>query len=577
MQLKSFNALKKNLKREALPEKAIKVALLGDSATQLLKTAIKGYGYEEAINFEVYEADYDQIEQEVYNQGSELYDKAPEFVIICPSSEKLLHAFHKASLAQQYEFAKTQNEKWVDIYQTINSQITTKVILFNFPFINDNVFGNYANKVEASFSYQLKKLNLALMEQSFQLGNLFIFDFDALQSQIGYNTRLTPKFYYSAQMVMSIEVLPRIAKELADIMLAIKGSKLHKCLILDLDNTTWGGIIGDDGIEGIQVGGLGLGKAFTELQQWALALKKRGIILCICSKNTDHIAKEPFEKHPDMVLRLSDISVFVANWENKADNIRHIKQVLNIGYDSMVFLDDNPFERNLVRTELPEVTVPELPKDPTEYMTYIRTLNLFETASYSEEDNSRTQRYQEEAKRLSNKKTFKSIGGYLESLEMKAASSAFNDFSVPRVAQLTQRSNQFNLRTIRYSEADIKKIKDSDAFVTNQVLLNDKYGAYGLISLVIGEKQGEKLFLDTWIMSCRVLKRDVEKFVLNELVAICKAQGVSQIVGEWIETKKNIIVKDHYKNLGFVEQEERWYLDVASYKPLKTYIQHDTE
>ncbi len=572
MTLKSFQELKKNLKSKDLPKTKIKVAILGDSATQLLNVALKGYGREEEIDFQLYEADYDQVDQQVFNLNSELYSSNSDFVIISLSSEKLLYKFNKSESESRFGFAEKELNRISDIYKTITEQLKAKVIIFNFPFINNGVFGNYSNKVESSFRYQLRKLNFELMKAGSQMGNLFILDIDSIQSEIGRNSRIDSKFYYRAQMTMSLESLPRIAKELTEIILSINGKKLQKCLILDLDNTTWGGVIGDDGMEGIEIGSLGMGKAFSELQLWALELKKRGIILCICSKNTESIAKEPFEKHPDMKLRLSDISVFVANWENKADNIRHIKSVLNIGYDSMVFLDDNPFERNLVRSELPEITVPELPEDPADYLSYIHTLNLFETASHSKEDNSRTQKYQEEATRLSNKKSFKSIEGYLESLEMTAMINVFDDFSIPRIAQLTQRSNQFNLRTIRYSEEDINRIRTSKEYVTLQVKLSDKYGDYGLISLLIGEIKDENLFIDTWIMSCRVLKRDVEKFVLNELVEECRKLGLKNIVGEWIETKKNIIVKDHYKNLGFEEKDGLWYLSIKSHEPLKNYI-----
>ena len=238
----------------------------------------------------------------------------------------------------------------------------------------------------------------------------------------------------------------------------------------------------------------------------------------------------------------------------------------------MVFLDDNPFERNLVRTELPAVTVPELPKDPADYVNYVRSLNLFETASFSGEDNKRTKRYQEEANRVSTKQSFKSIDGYLQSLEMKANAGAFTDFSLPRIAQLTQRSNQFNLRTIRFTEEDIRRMQKEDNYITFQVALADKYGEYGLISVVIGEKRGDELFLNTWIMSCRVLKRDVEKFVLNQLVNSCKQEGITQIIGEYIPTAKNGIVKDHYKNLGFKEKETYWYLDIKTYQTQKCYI-----
>ena len=230
---------------------------------------------------------------------------------------------------------------------------------------------------------------------------------------------------------------------------AAQRGTFNKCLILDLDNTLWGGVIGDDGIEGIQLGhGLGIGKAFTELQQWAKKLQQRGIILCVVSKNDEQVAKEPFIHHPDMVLRLDDIAVFMANWETKVDNIRAVQQVLNIGFDSMVFLDDNPFERAIVRENIPGITVPELPEDPAQYLEFLYSLNLFETASASEVDDKRTRQYQQEAKRIELKRTFANEQEFLASLGMEARVEPFTAFNTPRVAQLTQRSNQFNLRTM---------------------------------------------------------------------------------------------------------------------------------
>ena len=232
-------------------------------------------------------------------------------------------------------------------------------------------------------------------------------------------------------------------------------------MILDLDNTTWGGIIGDDGMENIQIGSLGIGKAFSEFQYWIKKLKNRGIIVAVCSKNTESVAKEPFEKHPDMVLRLSDISVFIANWDNKVDNIRQIQSILNIGFDSMVFLDDNPFERNIVRENIPEICVPELPEDPANYLEYLYGLNLFETVSFSNEDSARTKLYQIEAERAKVQKKFTNEDDFLKNLEMVSVIEPFNKFNTPRMAQLSQRTNQFNLRTIRYSEADIERISKS--------------------------------------------------------------------------------------------------------------------
>ena len=571
MDIFSFKELSKKSKKELPDAPYVKVALLGDTATQVLSKAIVGYGRTCGINIELQEADYNQLDLQILNPASELYSSEPEFIVIFKSSQKLLKKYYKSDYEGKANFADTTISTLNQYIGTINQQINTKIILFNFTELPDMVFNNYGNKVPHSWIYQSRKLNYQLMELASNTDNVFIADIAAIQNRYGRVESFDPQIYIRTDIITSLKILPDVARSVMDIIQSARG-KFKKCLILDLDNTTWGGIIGDDGIEHIQVGSLGLGKAFTELQSWAKNLKERGIILAICSKNEDKTAREPFEKHPDMVLRLDDIAVFVANWENKADNIRYIQSILNIGYDSMVFLDDNPFERNLVRQELPEVTVPELPKDPAEYVPYLQQFNLFETTSYSSLDKDRTGQYQREAKRVGLQKNFGSISEFLENLKMEAIAKSFDKFHVPRIAQLTQRSNQFNLRTIRYSEKEIKDIINSDQHSSLYVSLKDKFGDYGLISLVILNKEKEGLFIDTWIMSCRVLKRDVESFVLNEMVRIAKEEGVSYLIGERLPTKKNIIVKDHYKNLGFEERANKWYLAIDTYNNRENFI-----
>jgi FkbH-like protein len=373
---------------------------------------------------------------------------------------------------------------------------------------------------------------------------------------------------------MALDFIPSVAKAVVDVVQAIRGNA-KKCLILDLDNTLWGGVIGDDGIENIQIGELGMGHAFDDLQRWARELKNRGIILAVCSKNEDETARKPFRDHPDMVLRLEDIAVFVANWNNKVDNIKYIQSVLNIGFDSMVFVDDNPFERNLVRELLPSVTVPELPEDPALVVSHLCSLNLFETASYSEEDLRRTQQYREEIVRTEFQKTFTSIDDYLAGLEMTSCVRAFGDFDVPRIAQLTQRSNQFNLRTIRYTEADIERLRKSGDFMTFSFHLEDKFGDHGLIGLLILEKSnGKSAFIDTWIMSCRVLKRGMEEFMVNQMVEQARVAGINRVRGEYIPTAKNAMVKDFYPRMGFASSNGNgeWELDLERFKEFKTFI-----
>jgi FkbH-like protein len=567
----SFSALKKNLKKDTAGFKKIKIALLADSSSQLLNTALKGYAVELKIDLEIYEADYDQINRQVYDPQSELYAFDPAYIIIIRSTEHLLNTFYKQE--NRPGFGNDIVAQTAGICSHLAQNLSSKVIINTYVEINDNVFGSYASKTNTSFLYQLRKINIGLMEIAQQNKDLYISDFASLSAVKGYENTFDPKMYINADIVFNIDFLPLIAQSIVQTINSILGNS-KKCLILDLDNTLWGGIIGDDGMEGIQLGNLGIGKAFTELQLWCRELKNRGIILAVCSKNTDEIAREPFASHPDMVLKADDISVFVANWENKVDNIRHIQRVLNIGFDTMVFLDDNPFEREMVKEAIPDITVPELPEDPADFMLFLRSLNLFDTVSYTDEDKQRTAQYQQEGRRAVLQSSFTNEHDYLKSLGMQSAVSSFDKFSIPRAAQLSLRSNQFNLRTVRYSETDISALVGADGYFTLQFTLEDKFGNNGLIAIVILKKLDElHLFIDTWIMSCRVLKRGMENFTLNNIVQVARANGFKKIIGEYIPTKKNGLVAHHYQNLGFINNNDTWELQVDEFIEREHFIE----
>lgn len=568
----SFSQLKKNLKKEDAQLKNIKISILSENAGQLVTIALKGYGVEFGYNFEINECGYNELNLQVFEPESQLYSVQSDYIIIVPSVQKLLNQFYKKPIQERNAFSREHISHMEEIIHTISSKSNAKIILFNYLEINDGVFGNFSAKLDISFITQLRKINIAISELAQTTKNLFINDIVSLQTQFGTAFIIDSKFYINSDIAFSLDFLPHLAKNTLDIIKSIEG-KINKCLILDLDNTLWGGIIGDDGVEGIQIGQLGIGKAFTELQQWFKQLKERGIILTICSKNTEAIAKEPFISHPEMVLKLDDIAVFIANWETKVDNIRHIQSILNIGFDSMVFIDDNPFERNLVKENIPQIHAPDLPEDPSDYLNFLRALNLFETASFTSEDSERTHLYQEDAKRQVFKKSFLNEGEYLAGLAMTSKIESFNKFNIPRVAQLTVRSNQFNLRTKRYSEVEIEQIANSKKHTCMSFTLSDKFGDHGLIAVVILEmKNPNDLFIDTWLMSCRVLKRGMESFVLNEIVSIAKELGCEKVIGEYIPTPKNEIVSNHYKDLGFKAIDNFWHLDVKEYRKRKTYI-----
>ena len=572
--MKTFQELKKLAKHTPADLPMIKIALIGDTATQFLATAIRGTGVERGYQIDLFEAEYNQVERQFLDPSSELYQSDADYIVLFQSTHKLGEKHSLLSADQQETLAEERLAFIASICEN-PALADKKIICLDYPEIEDTVFGSYATKVSSSLTYQVRKLNMGLMDLSQQYANLFICDIAGLQNKLGRNIMFAPNVYVSTEMVLSIDALPYVAGRVMDIVCAIKG-QFKKCLILDLDNTVWGGVIGDDGIEGIQLGhGLGIGKAFTEFQMWVKKLKQRGIIICVASKNNEETAKEPFEKHPDMVLKLEDIAVFQANWETKVDNIRTIQRILNIGFDSMVFLDDNPFERNIVRENIPGITVPELPEDPGEYLEYLYSLNLFETASYSQADKDRTKQYQVEAKRVSLQKTFSNEADFLKSLDMVSVVSGFNAFNTPRVAQLSQRSNQFNLRTVRYTEADIEAYGKDPDVIDLSFTLEDKFGDNGLIAVIIMKPQDtETLFVDTWFMSCRVLKRGMENFTLNTMVEAARQKGYKRIIGEYLPTPKNKMVEGHYLSLGFEKLEgTRYVLDVEQYQPRECYIQ----
>jgi FkbH-like protein len=566
-----FSDIRHNLTRDFSRFDPVTIAVLGDTPTQFLHQALKGCAYDRSLNTIVYEGGADQIEAEILDTTSELYRSKPEYVLIFESTQRLLWRFYAVEREQQPSFAASHLQHIRALCDVLNSHLHARIIYCNFPELDDGVYGNFANKTRLSFSYQVRALNLGLMDLAATVKNLFIADLASLQNRTGRAQIVSSTAYTISGFAYELNFWPSIATTVLDIVQALRG-RVHKAVILDLDNTLWGGVVGDDGMENIQIGDLGIGKAFSELQAWLKQLQQRGILLAVCSKNDEQVAREVFDRHPDMVLRLTDIAIFVANWGNKVDNIRHIQSILNIGFESIVYLDDSPFERRMVKEAIPALTVPELPEDPADYLDALRSLNLFETGSLSEADGARTRQYQEEAQRVSIQKTYDSEEAFLSSLEMIATARPFDAFQVPRIAQLSQRTNQFNLRTVRYSERDVERIMKDGRYLTRYFTLADKVGQYGLISIVVLEKGDGFLFIENWLMSCRVLKRGVEDLVLNSVMRLAKENGYTRVIGEYIATEKNGLVSDHYRKLGFVADNGRWAMETDGYEERKTYI-----
>jgi FkbH-like protein len=346
----------------------------------------------------------------------------------------------------------------------------------------------------------------------------------------------------------------------------------RRVLVLDLDNTMWGGIVGDDGIEGLALGsGSALGEAHSALQRMALSLKQRGIILCISSKNDETIALDAFRNHPEMILKEDDIVAFRVNWDDKAANIKAISDAIDLGLESFVFLDDNPAERKRVRDALPLVAVPELPEDPSDWLPVLQAAGYFEQTTFSREDAQRAGFYKANARRAAQMERIGNHDDYLRSLGMTLSIAPFDDAGRKRIAQLISKSNQFNLTTRRYSEAEIAGLQSKPDAITIQARLDDIFGDNGMISVVICRQTGQRLEVDTWIMSCRVLGRCVEQAILQYLVAQARLKGIAEIIGRYIPTARNALVRDHFAKLGFSRVDEQpggettWQLAVEGY------------
>ena len=573
----SFKELRKAAKTPA-PGKARALAILGNCSTQFLAVAVRGFAALEKLPLTVFDAGYNQIEAQVLEDGSELYASAPDSVLIYLATEKLYEEFLDLPPESRGGFAGSVLERLEMYWDAIGRHTSAAILQMNFTELADRALGSFSCRVESTFTYQLRRLNYLLQERMAARSDVYPVDLLSVQAELGRERFFDPALYYNAKMAVSTEALPYVAKAVVDVEAALRG-RVKKCLVLDLDNTLWGGVVGDDGPENIEIGELGRGHVFTNFQRWLKELKECGVILAVCSKNDEATAKLPFESHPEMVLRLEDIAVFVANWEDKAGNIRMIQRVLNIGMDSMVFVDDNPFERELVRSMIPEIEVPELPEDPALYLDFLQKQNYFETAAYTGAAADRTKLYQAEQAREKLKASYASLDEYLESLEMVGTARPFEPSRYSRIAQLTQRSNQFNLRTVRYTEADIQRLAEDPNCLTLYYELRDKFGDHGLVGVIVGRRaDADTLFIDTWLMSCRVLKRGMEEFIMAMLMDRAKRAGYRRVVGEYIPTPKNGMVKDIYRTMGFEEiGENRYRADTERFRPGKFHIKESEE
>jgi FkbH-like protein len=520
------------------------------------------------VDLAVHESLYGQYEQDLINSGSDLYSFEPEQIVI---------AVHEGALRLDPALESTQGAvsaeaaRWRGLWGQVAHRCDATIVQHNFALRPDSEFGNLSAAAPGSRYAMVQALN-ALLSQSAP-DHVSVVDCDRLAANFGRERWFDDRYWFRAKQAVALEALPLLSRNTAAVIAGRLGLQ-RKCLVLDLDNTLWGGVIGEDGLDGITLGSDGAGSAFAAFQEYCLALKERGVILAVASKNNEADAREVFDRHPDMRLRLEDFATFVVNWEDKPANLRRIARTLGIGLDSLVLVDDNPAERQIVRRLLPELDVIALPDDPAGYRRALASYLGFEPTAITREDRQRTAQYRARADAAELASSASDIDSFLRDLRMEAVIEPFDDLHLPRVAQLCGKTNQFNLTTIRHNKQTLRRFMQSPAHVTRYLKLRDRFAEHGLVAVAIAEIRGEVLKIDSLLMSCRVIGRTVETQLMAELCRAAETAGCTKLRGVYVPTAKNAIVSDLYERFGFalVAQLEdggtEWEYDLSANGPI---------
>ena len=555
------------------PLAPFKLAVLSNSTFDLIVPALVSSAARHGIALEVIQPSYDQAAQEALTPDSRVNSSKPDAVLFALDYRALPL---KLSLGDR-EASSATIHGVIGYLQALGNGIKANsnaaCIFQTFAPPVETLFGSLDRALPGTMRNLIDGINRELAEYVIGSGDVLL-DVAGVAETVGLAEWHNTQLWNMAKFPFADEVTPLYADHVARTVAAIRG-RSGKVLILDLDNTVWGGVIGDDGLEGIHIAqGDARGEAHLAVQRLALDLRQRGIVLAVSSKNTDEVAREPFEKHPEMLLKLEHLAVFQANWNDKATNIQAIADELSLGLDSMVFLDDNPAERGLVRKLLPQVSVPELPEDPAYYARTLAAAGYFEAVAFAVEDLKRAGFYQDNAKRANLQKQVGGVDAYLASLDMTITFQPFDATGRARIVQLINKSNQYNLTTRRYTDPEVTEAENDPEVFTLQVRLADIFGDNGMISVVICRPAEAGVWeIATWLMSCRVLGRKVEHMVLREILKHARAARIVKLSGTYRPTDRNKLVVDHYVKLGFTKVEEhasgftRWELPVREADP----------
>jgi FkbH-like protein len=545
--------LKQASKHSSIPSKrTCRIALVASFNIDLLIPILRAQCFGEGIDATFYSGAYNQVVQEIELVDSRLAAFQPDVVVVATDWRWLGLADEEPDPSAAVEQRIRQLER---LWSACRTRWNAQVLQFDFEIPHNEPWGRLSKSLAGGRARLLQAINSRLWETAGHSPGVAIVDVDQTAAGYGKQRWFDPVLWEIAKQYPAAEAMPELGHSITSAVRAAYGLTM-KCIALDLDGTLWGGVIGEDGLSGIQLGGTAAGEAYVSFQRYLKSVSQQGTLLAVCSKNNDEDARLPFRSHPDMVLTESDIACFVANWENKQDNLRTIAQTINIGLDSIVFVDDNPAERARMRQNFPEVEVVELPADPAGFIRALSAPRFFEKSALTAEDRARTESIRQNVERGQFAATAGSVDDYLAGLGIKVHLSSFDDSNLTRVVQLINKTNQFNVTTRRRTDAEVRALL-SDGCYTQAMRVADRYGDSGLTGVLIAVPEDGQLRLDTWLMSCRVMGRRLEEAMFAALVGYARRNNFGSILCEFIRTPKNVVVEDLFERMGCLSLGER--------------------
>lgn len=550
--------------------KKIRIAILCSFTLNGLEETLRVKCSEIQLQAKTYVSGYNQYNQEILNSKSGLYTFSPDITFLVLDTRDIFGNFfyspYSFSLKQRKDLVEKKLHEIISLVKTFTNNISSKLIITNFCIPTYSSYGIFETKMEYGFSQMISDLNSQLTQKLMSEPLVYLYDFNGFVIKHGEKNTFDYRQYFFGDVKVSINYIPYLANDFMSYIKALTGLN-KKCIVLDLDNTLWGGIVGEEDFNGIKLGDDPIGKAYVEFQRHLLALYERGIILTINSKNNPEDAMKIIKDHPHMILREENFACIKINWNDKISNIKEISKELNIGLDSMVYFDDDPVNRELVRTYLPEVITVELPKDPSYYSYTLLNMNDFNVLKITEEDKKRGVMYLQQRKRIEFEKQTNNLDDFLKNLNICVKIKKTTDYTIPRISQLTLKTNQFNLTTHRYQEEDIRNLSNNKNKLVGCVQVEDKFGDNGITSVYIINKDNNKEWIiDTFLLSCRVMGRGVEDGILSYIIQQAKKSGVTTVKGHYIPTQKNKPAANFLKNFGFKKEGDTWIFKTS--KPL---------